>query len=179
MHGRLFGTETKQFSVVEAAIASLGARAAFRLRAEGLLARSAVVYLSTDRHKPVYQRISRIIAFPTPTADTGRITAQLTDALLAGFNSHILYHRADVLLYDLISEQALQTDLFDNMDLPALQTANARMQALDALNSRYGKGTVRYAAEDLSRAWEPKHGLRSPRYTTQWQELPIAKLTAP
>jgi DNA polymerase V len=177
MHGRLFGTETQQFSVIEAAIASLGARAAFRLRAEGLLARSAVVYLSTDRHKPGYQHISRIITFATPTADTGRITTQLTQALQANFNPQLWYHRADVLLYDLVGERAVQIDLFDDTDLHALQTAHARMRALDALNNRYGKGTVRYAAEELSRTWEPKHNLRSPRYTTQWQELPVAHLT--
>ena len=35
----------------------------------------------------------------------------------------------------------------------------------------------RYAAEDLSDAWQPKHGSRSPRYTTDWDELPVAKIT--
>ena len=179
MHGRLFGTETRQFAVVEAAIASLGARSAFCLRREGLLARTAVVSLGTDRHKPGYQRISRVISFSTPTADTGRVTAQLTQAVLAGFNSHIWYHRADVALYDLVGERQLQTDFFDDMDVRSLRTAGSRMRAIDTLNGRYGKGTVRYAAEDLSRVWEPRHESRSPRYTTQWQELPVARLIPP
>jgi hypothetical protein len=38
---------------------------------------------------------------------------------------------------------------------------------------------VRYAAEDLSQAWEPKHVYRSPRFTTQWQELPTIKDVRP
>jgi len=179
MHGRIFGTDTNQFSVVEAAIANLTARASFCLRSERLLARSAVVSLSTNRHKPGYQRLSQIISFKTPTADNGFITTQLLQALAAGFNRRASYHRANVLLYNLISEQALQADLFDKAAMATNQTAHARMQAVDSLNQRYGKGTLRFAAEDLSQAWLPKRESRSPRYTTQWQELPTARLTPP
>ncbi len=176
MHGRLFGEDTNNFQVVESAIASLTARAAFRLRRENLLARDAVVSLSTNRHKPGYQCQKLGTRFTTPTADTGLITARLIEMVNDRFRSSMSYHRADVLMYNLTSSQSMQADLFGVVDLGQDHRSQARLGALDALNDRYGKRTVHYAAEDLSSAWEPKHRLRSPRYTTNWQELPVAKI---
>lgn len=179
MHGRMFGEDTDRFEVIEAAIASLTARAAFRLRHEGLLARTAVLALSTDRHRPGYERQQGNLHFGTPTADTGVIAGQLVAALATVFRPGLRYHRANVLLYDLIDERALQPDLFGFTDLASSRQAQARLQAMDRLNTRYGKRTVHFAAEDLSQTWEPKHRTRSPRYTTNWAELPIAHTTPP
>ena len=176
MHGRMFGEDTNQFEVIEAAIASLAAKAAARLRSEQLLTRGAVVHLSTNRHKPGYQRASRFVSFQTPTADTGHITSQLVEAAEAAFSPRTWYHRANVLLYDLVSEHRLQTDLFDYIDLNGAETSQTRLRAFDAINSRYGRQTIRYAAEDLSQAWQPKRQLRGPRYTTSWEELPTVHI---
>lgn len=178
MHGRMFGEDTTKFSVVEAAIASLTARAAFRLRKEHLLARSAVVSLSTNRHKPGYQRTSRYVGFQTPTADTGTITAALVKEVEAVFSQGIPYHRANIMLHDLVSENSVQADLFGTVDVPGQQASHSRLRAFDAINSRFGKSTIRYAAEDLSGAWEPKHDFRSPRYTSQWADLPMLKIAS-
>ncbi len=174
MNGRTFGEDTHDFLVIEAAIASLGARAAATLRRDHLLARSAVVHLNTNRYKPGYQRISQFIRFEVPTADTGTITSQLVQAAQAVFNPQTSYHRTNVLLHDLVSDKSLQTDLFNDAGLAKAQVGQARLQAFDAINAQYGKGIIRYAAEDLSHSWEPKQQLRSPRYTTNWLELPVA-----
>ncbi len=179
MHGRQFGEDTDQFAVIEAAIASLTARAATRLRAEHLLTHTATVYLNTNRHKPGYQRLSRSAHFSTPTADTGLITSQLVAAVQAIHNPRALYHRANVLLYDLVSERGLQADLLDESDPATVAAGQAKLQALDSINARYGPRTIRYAAEDLSAAWQPKRNYRSPRYTTDWQELPTAHIAKP
>ena len=177
MHGRMFGEDTNQFEVVESAIASLTARAAARLRAERLLARKAVIRLYTNRHKPGYHRADQLINLRTPTADTGHITSQLVRAVEGAFNPQVWYHRANVLLYDLIGEKTLQPDFFGNVSLAANQSSQARLRAFDKINARYGGHAIRYAAENLSQAWQPKRQLRSPRYTTDWEGLPIARVT--
>lgn len=176
MHGRLFGADTNQIEVIEAAVASLTARATARLRKEGLLARTIAVSLATNRHKPGYERLSWKVKLDTPSADTGRITSELIKLVKNNFVASTQYHRADVMMYNLVSADTLQTDMLGYIDLGAMQTSQARMQALDAINARYGKDTLRYAATDLSKAWEPKHQFRSPRYTSNWKELPIAML---
>ncbi|MEK7594015.1 MAG: Y-family DNA polymerase [Patescibacteria group bacterium] len=174
MKGRTFGEDTNQFHVIEASIASLTARAAAALRHDGLLAKNAVISLNTNRHHPNYQYQRQTINFATPTADTGHITAQLVEAAGQLFNPQARYHRANILLYDLIAQDSLQPDLFGITNLAVHEASQARSQALDALNSRYGHRTVRYAAEDLSNTWQPKRELRSPRYTTDWGDLPVA-----
>jgi DNA polymerase V len=176
MHGRMFGEDTNQFLVIEAAIASLANKAVSHLRTEGLLAQSAAVQLSTNRHKPGYQRLMTQLNFQTPTADSGELSARLVAAIQPSFNPNKWYHRLNILLYDLVSVNGLQSDLFDNIGLEIVQSATARLRAVDAINSRYGRHTVYYAAEDLSNSWYPKRALRSPRYTTHWQELPLAHL---
>ena len=54
------------------------------------------------------------------------------------------------------------------------------MVAMDALNARYGRGTVKLASagtEQESRirpaGWQMKQERRTPRYTTHWRELAV------
>ena len=176
MHGRTFGEDTAEYAVVESSIASLAARAAFRLRREGLLTRKALLVLETSRFKPGYRRQVAELHFDTPTADTGYLISQLMAQLSQLFRSGALYHRANILFHDLVDGSALQTDLLGFVNVAAASAAGARMRALDHVNKQYGKGTLRYAAEDLSKSWEPKHQLRSPCYTSQWSELPLARI---
>lgn len=176
MKGRMFGQDTRDFAVIESAIASLTARAALSLRKEGLCAQSASLSLSTNRHQPGYERQQRTIRLATPSADTGHLTARLVEAAQQIFRPSHAYHRANILLYDLVPQSYLQPDLLGEVDVPGAAQSQARLAAVDSLNTTYGRGTVTYAAEALSHAWEPRRGLRSPRYTTNWQELPQARI---
>jgi len=175
MRGRQFGADTSEPYVIEAAIASLSARAAAALRRERQLARRAAVTLHTNRHKPGYQKVSREVRFYTPTADTGVITSQLVRLLQADM-PRFSYHRADVLLYDFVPEDSLQTDLLGTVNLAADTKSKRTMQAVDALNQKHGKHTITFAAEHLSNAWQPRRGLVNPRYTSAWPDLPEIRL---
>jgi DNA polymerase V len=172
MRGRQFGEDTREFYVVESAIASLAARATATLRRERQLAHQATVTLRTNRHKPGYQRVSKTVCFHTPTADTGLITGQLVQLLADTFNPRLAYHKADILLTGLVPEAGLQTDLLGTVDLTANQASRQKMRVLDSINKQHGKGTITFAAESLSQAWQPRKRLVSPRYTSAWDELP-------
>lgn len=178
MHGRMFGEDTTNFTVIESAIASLTARSTQRLRKDGLLARRACVTLSGNRHKPGYQRHDYWFTFSTPTADTGLIAAQIIAELDKSLNRSEACHRANVLLLDLVPEGSLQTDLLGYVSPTQATRSQNRLAAVDTIANRYGKGRIGYAAEKLSSAWEPKRQLRSPRYTTSWDELPSAQLSS-
>ncbi|MEJ0073626.1 MAG: DUF4113 domain-containing protein [Candidatus Saccharibacteria bacterium] len=110
--------------------------------------------------------------FYTPTADTGIITGQLVGMLGTTFNANLQYHKADVLLYDFVPETGLQADLFGAVDLGQDDASHRKMRALDAINLKHGKGTVKFAAETLSQSWQPRKRLVSPRYTSAWSDLP-------
>ncbi|HSX07187.1 MAG TPA: Y-family DNA polymerase [Candidatus Saccharimonadia bacterium] len=175
MRGRQFGEDTRDFYVIESAIASLSARAAAALRREHQLARRAELVLRTNYHRPGYQQVRETVRFYTPTADTGTITSQLVRLLASNYHS-LDYHRADVLLYDLLPETGLQTDLLGTVNLYDNQKSHNKMKAIDTINLRHGKGTVKFAAENLSQIWQPRRRLMSPRYTSAWNELPEVHL---
>ena len=49
---------------------------------------------------------------------------------------------------------------------------------MDALNQRYGRGTVKLASAGLlgeRRAWTMKHERRTPGYTTCWVDIPVVR----
>ncbi len=175
---RTFGEDTADFGALEAAIASFATKAAHRLRKDGLLARRASLFIMTNKHKPGLKAWSREVKFDMPTADTGLLISHLVTALETVIQPHTLYHRAGVMLYDLVPAEALQTDLFGGVHLDLHDQSIKRMRAIDALNIRYGKETVRYAAEDMDHAWQPRYNLRSPRYATRWDELATARIIA-
>lgn len=171
---RMFGEDTSEYHVLESAIASLTAQAAGRLRGEQLLARRAAFFVTTNRNKPGYRRWMEEIRFDTPTNDTGLLISKLLAAFEPLYHRAHRYHRAGVLLYDFVPASHLQTDLLGIVNTGRHERSLARMKAIDAINNRYGKNRIHYAAEDLSHSWEPKRQLRSPRYVSDWNELPEA-----
>ncbi len=49
------------------------------------------------------------------------------------------------------------------------------MKVMDDLNERMGRGTVLLVAQGLkNQDWAMKRGLKSPNYTTNWDDLPRA-----
>ena len=75
------------------------------------------------------------------------------------------------MLMDLSAEMHQQTSLIaSTLDPRSAQ----KMQALDAINERFGRGMIRSAACGKSKRWAMRSEARSPRYTTQWDELPVA-----
>ena len=49
------------------------------------------------------------------------------------------------------------------------------MAAVDAVNRQYGREMLRSAASGTSQPWAMRSDSRSPRYTTRWSELPVAR----
>ncbi|HTH72065.1 MAG TPA: Y-family DNA polymerase [Candidatus Pristimantibacillus sp.] len=176
MRGRTFGEDTNQAHVLESAIASMATRAAFALRRDHLLARRIGFFTETNRHKPGYRRWSPELKLDQPTNDTGLIISLLIAKLSGIFSSGQRYHRLCVFLYDLVPETALQTDLMGVISPAAHDKAAKRMQAIDDINTKHGKGKIYYAAEGLGQSWQPKQQIRSPRYVSSWDELPAAGL---
>lgn len=178
LRGRTFGEDTNQLHVLESAIASMATRAAFSLRREGLLARRIGFFTETSRHKPGYRHWAPELKLSQPTNDTGLIISLLIAKLSEIYSSAQQYHRLGVFLYDLAPEGALQTDLMGLVNAATHDKSAKRMQAVDRINAKHGKGKIYYAAEGLGKSWEPKHQIRSPRYVSNWDELPEARLHA-
>lgn len=97
------------------------------------------------------------------------------------FQPGFLYAKAGVMLLDLQPGGAMQQELdLGGHDIETDRRHQRLMQALDAVNDRWGKGTLRLGstrvcsdrvAEPQPGGWEMKQERRSPRYTTRWGEV--------
>ncbi len=85
------------------------------------------------------------------------------------------------MLLDLQQASVMQQELdLGGHDIETDRRHQRLMLALDAVNDRFGKGTLRLGstrvrsirvAEPQPAGWEMKQERRSPRYTTRWGEV--------
>lgn len=70
---------------------------------------------------------------------------------------------------DLLPASVVQAILFDSAD--NLDRSGQLKAALDTINRRHGKKSIRYASEIISNKWHMRQQFKSPSFTTNWQEL--------
>jgi hypothetical protein len=106
----------------------------------------------------------------TVTPDLVEAAVRLLERL---YRPGFRYQKCGLMPLDLSPVTRVQADLFDARD----RVREAwLMQALDALNAEYGMRTVRVGNVGGTRpAWAMRQAFRSPRYTTNWKELPVVR----
>lgn len=174
MVSRAFGHKVREYHQLESAAASFATRATAKLRLQGSVCSKVVVYLTTSKHDERVRSVSKSTRLAEATADTGRIITTALELLEELYDPEFSYQKIMILLFDIVDREAWQLSLTDPV---TSRDEHVRLMAgVDALNARYGLGTVWHAVEDKYRAnWQSKHALRSPRYTTNWAELPTVK----
>jgi DNA polymerase V len=185
---RSFGKPVVKLDDLEQAVASYTTRAAEKLRRQHSAAGAIQVFLQTNPHKagePQYHP-SIVIPLIEPTADTGLLVNQALRGLKRINKPGYRYQKAGVMLMELGDTKTSQPDMFGPSSffaLPSLperhrgqahQKSQRLMDTLDQINRKMGRGTLRLAAEGFEHAWKVRTDYPSPRYTTQWAELPIA-----
>lgn len=71
------------------------------------------------------------------------------------------------------ARESLQPSLFDDTDKQT--RSDDRMRVMDAINRRMGQGSVTIAASGIRQRWAMRRERKSPNYTTDWNELPVAE----
>ncbi len=175
MSSRSFGSPVTTLAELREAVASYVSRAAEKLRAQGSVSAAVQVYIQTNRFKESDLQYSEglLVPLPDPTDDTRLLTSAATLGLGLIFKPGYQYKKAGIML-TLISDKAKrQQTLFDD---PLQREQSAKlMAAMDAINAEFGRDTVRTGANGTEKRWAMRSGNRSPRFTTRWDELPIAK----
>ncbi|MBN2646581.1 MAG: Y-family DNA polymerase [Thiotrichales bacterium] len=160
-------------------LVSYSSRAAEKLRREGAVAQLVTVFLRTNPFsEDPYYAPSLSVSLHHPTDNSIQFAKVVKRLLVQIWREGVRFHKAGVLFSDLQPNSRLQYDLFATparfVDSPQ-QTQ--LMQLMDELNHRHGRGSVFLAASGASRAqtWPMARTLLSPRYTTRWEDLPVAK----
>ena len=174
---RSFGRPVTAREELEEAVATHASRAAEKLRGQGLVASCALAFVQTSRFvkgAPAYAN-SFSQAFSPATAHTPALIRAALSALSRVFRPGLAYKKAGVMLAGLERADRRQLSLFDlpSPDRPEDPGRGGRlMDALDAVNARFGREALRFAASGLERPWRMRQARRSPRFTTVWEELP-------
>lgn len=173
---RSFGRPVTELESMVQAVSEFAARAGEKLRAQGGRAGRMLVFACTSPFRPGRSYSKAVTrALRRPSASTLDLVAAAARGMRAIYRPGIQFMRAGVMLLDLVPEGREQGELALD-DNP--QASVRLMLAVDAVNDRYGQGTLRVASAGVQvkkREWEMRQELRTPRYTTRWDELPVAR----
>lgn len=175
MASRSFGEMVYDLAELGEAVAWHIDRAAEKLRDQGSVAGAVYVFIQTNRFRQADPQYNPGVV--VPLVDVSDDTRALTTAALKGLR-HIYrpgysYKKCGVMLMELTTKLQRQETLFD--DTAARAKSAKLMVAMDAVNSVWGRGTLRTGAAGMSKGWAMRSENRSPRYTTRWDELPMVK----
>ena len=144
-----------------------------KLRAEGQLAGDHV-FIRTNPFSPDAPQYSGALQLrlPEPTDDTLQLVKAARLLLERLYRPGFLYQKLGILLGELQPATLRQGQLFG----PADTGRRTRlMGVMDRLNREMGRDTLFLAGAGIDRSWRMRQGNRSPRYTTDWAEIPLAR----
>lgn len=167
---RSFGRAITDFHEMREAVATYASRAAEKLRRFNLKAGAMQVFMRTNEFNDDPKYANSITFEVEPTADSFALISSATRAARSMWRDGYRYFKAGVVLVDLYQPAELPvTDLFASRD-PAKSTA--LMAALDAINSRHGRETIRPGGlAKRSGGWAMKRQNLSPAYTTRLEDI--------
>jgi len=180
---RSFGQRLTTLEDLWGAVSTYLSRAAEKLRTQEEQAHLLTVYLTQDRYDtripPPYTRSATLTLPSGPTSDTLRLLAYGRRLLERLYEPGRRYVKAGVVLDGLEPPgRGQQLDLFAPAATPPKATEDRHqplMACVDALNQRFGRGTVRAAAAVTAAGqpppWLGKAQHRSPAYTTRLEDL--------
>lgn len=172
---RSFGQRVTSIVDMHQAVAGYATRLGEKLRRHGLATDHVTVFMHTSQFNAdePQRNVSMTIDIPEATNDTMQLIKAARRAVDALWKSGYRYSKAGIVTQDLVPEGLAQRSLFDGLDH---ERAPRLMAAMDTANRRWGRATVFPAAMGVNRqTFSTKFERRSPRYTTRWDELPVAK----
>lgn len=166
---RSFKRDLLKRSDLEEALLTFSARAAEKLRSWELYCGSLSLFIQTSPYssRPWYgNNVS--VKLPVATADTTELNSYIMKLFSKIFREGYQYKKAGVILMDLVKGDGIQPDFFDDVSRDKRMDL---MKAMDTLNNKFGRDTLKTLGSGLSRPWATQRALLSGRYTTCWREL--------
>ena len=171
MSSRSFGTRVDKLQDLEEAISYHASNACERLRRQNLYANAITVFIQNSPFDQAhYYGPSCSFGMPSPTNNTMQIANAAIWAVRKMYKERIFFQKAGVMLTDLVPTQGQQLDIFgfskqDNR-------SQLLMETMDKVNKKYNKPMIKLASEGTKKSWVMRRELKSPNYTTDWNDLP-------
>ena len=171
LNSRSFGHSVNDYNSLAESITLYMSSAAVKLRKQQSFAASVHIFITTSLHRPdePFYSNSTTISLPSPTADTRQLVNIALWGLKQIYRPNHNYAKAGVMLGELVPAQGFQKDLFSQAT--ASPKSAALMEAMDSINKKMGKESIKLASEGFKRPWKMKQDSKSPSYTSKWDEV--------
>lgn len=171
---RSFGQTVSDYSELKEAVLFFLTRACEKLRKHNLAANAVSVFIGTDRFRPVPFEYERSATYSSayPTDANQEIQEWALRTLEKIFREGIEYRKAGIILNGLVPAEKLTVRMFDDAKFEKLHNLT---KAVDEINQKFGKDTVKFATVKSAGNWKMKSARKSQGYTTNWNELMIVQ----
>ena len=170
---RMFGHTVKNIKDIKEAIATYTAKAAEKLRRQHSAANTISIFVVAKgqnhnidfRHGESIGSYTRLAVATSATHELIKPAVELVDKI---FVPGTLYKKAGVMLSGLVPDETIQGNLFTE------EKHNGKrllMSMVDNVNFAMRDDMIKFAASGTKKNWKMRMEMRSPRYTTRWDEL--------
>jgi DNA polymerase V len=172
---RSFGRQVRSHNEMRESVAAYVSRAAEKLRAQHGATAAVSVFILTNPHQPENPQYKAMgtTTLLLPASDTPTLIKAAWKALDGIYKPGYIYKKAGVMLLGIEDARCAQVPLF--RDEVQESRSEALMTALDAVNAKHGRRTLQYAAEGLQKPWYMRQNLKSPAWTTSWDDIPTVR----
>ncbi|MDP1881229.1 MAG: Y-family DNA polymerase [Parachlamydiaceae bacterium] len=167
---RSFGVELESEEELAEVLSTFTVIVAEKLRKQGSAATFIEVFVATNQFKDNFYSNAVQIVLDEPTDFTPNLIQRSKEGLKRIYKKGFSYKRMGIMAGGLVSKDTIQPDLFYR-PLIAPKKQDHLMQMVDAVNQRYGKKTLTWAAEGLNGRWKPNKRQCTPHFTTNWDEI--------
>lgn len=174
---RSFGNMQTEFQPLAQAVSSHVARAYEKLRHQHAQVLRLTVFVQTNPFRRDLLQYNNKIQFKLvqPTDDLRLLTRIARRCLFKIYKTGFQYKKVGVYFEELISQKYQQLDLFNQPTESLLHKKDDLMNLLDGINQKFGRHTIKLAAEGFVKPWAMRADMQSPHYTTQWSDLPTVR----
>lgn len=167
---RSFGTMQTELSKIQEAVSTFAVVSSEKLRKQKGCAHTIMVFIHTNGFRQDIEQYSRnmVLNFPVATNLSGEISKYATKMAAAIYKPGYQFHKAGVILSDIIPENQVQMNLFDHVDRKKQKDL---YKVVDLINATMGRDTIRLSSQGTDRKWKLKQEKLSKRYTTRWDDL--------
>ena len=170
---RMFGHTVKNKADIKEAIATYTSKAAEKLRRQKSAANTISIFVVAKgqnhnidfRHGESIGIHTRLAVATSATHELIKPAVELVDRI---FVEGTQYKKAGVMLSGLVPDETIQGNLFTE------EKHNGKrllMSMVDNVNFAMRNDVIKFAASGTTRDWKMRMEMRSPRYTTRWDEL--------
>ncbi len=175
MVSRSFGTLIPDYGTLAEALVTYECMGAAKLRRQHSKAKSIYVFLETNPFRRDLPQLSRgiVVDMPVPTSSSMEIAKYAKQALESIYAEGYLYKITGIMMSDIRPENSVQLHLFDPLGLDQRAKHESLMYTLDKLNEKYGRNTLKLAAQGDGKKWWIRQEKLCPYYTTRLSDLPL------